>query len=190
MRAKTMLPMIAAAAAAVAELAAAGSAAAAAAAAARPHILMMLADGASLSLSRAPGSNPRARCQLTLRALFRPDWGSYDASWRMKELGREPDIHTKNIDALSADGIRFANYYVQPICTPTRSVLMSGRYSIHTGCEHILFGADEPSCLPTELPIMPQAFKQLGYQTHMAGKVSSDAHPLTRSLRACSTAEG
>eukprot|EP01045_Picozoa_sp_COSAG04_P006861 COSAG04_NODE_346_length_16127_cov_10.497442_2_plen_224_part_00 len=35
--------------------------------------------------------------------------GSYDASWRMKELGREPDITTKNIDALSADGIRFAN---------------------------------------------------------------------------------
>lgn len=94
----------------------------------------------------------------------------------MKELGREPDITTKNIDNLSADGIRFANYYVQPICTPTRSVLMSGRYSIHTGanfdcllcpfwtefglnlvrfglvtlcfdagCEHILFGSDEPS---------------------------------------------
>ena len=35
--------------------------------------------------------------------------GSYDASWRMKELGREPDITTKNIDTLSADGIRFAN---------------------------------------------------------------------------------
>ena len=114
---------------------------AAAAAAARPHILMMLAD----------------------------DWGSYDASWRMKELGREPDIHTTNIDALSADGIRFANYYVQPICTPTRSVLMSGRYSIHTGCEHILFGASEPSCLPVDLPIMPQEFKQLQYQTREDG---------------------
>eukprot|EP01048_Picozoa_sp_COSAG05_P042020 COSAG05_NODE_22453_length_265_cov_0.439759_1_plen_74_part_10 len=36
------------------------------------------------------------------------------------------------IDALSSGsaGMRFANYYVQPICTPTRSVLMSGRYSI------------------------------------------------------------
>lgn len=49
-------------------------------------------------------------------------------------------------------------------------VLMSGRYSIHTGCEHILFGASEPSCLPTEFPIMPEAFKRIGYQTHMAGK--------------------
>jgi hypothetical protein len=43
-------------------LAASVSAAVAAAAVARPHIIMMLAD----------------------------DWGSYDASWRMKELGRTP----------------------------------------------------------------------------------------------------
>jgi hypothetical protein len=51
------------------------------AAAARPHIIMMLAD----------------------------DWGSYDASFRMKELGRVPDINTPNIDELSATGLRFAN---------------------------------------------------------------------------------
>eukprot|EP00035_Acanthoeca_spectabilis_P011564 m.204181 g.204181 ORF g.204181 m.204181 type:complete len:123 (+) comp15380_c0_seq13:148-516(+) len=105
------------------------------------------------------------------------DWGSYDASWRIKALGREPDIQTPNIDRLSLAGIRFENYYVQPICTPTRAVLMSGRYSIHTGCEHILFGADEPSCLPTTLPIMPHAFKKLGYQTHMAGKVRLSPTP-------------
>ena len=110
----------------------------------RPHIIMMLAD----------------------------DWGSYDASWRMKELGRTPDIQTPNIDELSSGtaGLRFANYYVQPICTPTRSVLMSGRYSIHTGCEHILFGSSEASCLPTYFPIMPQAFKEIGYTTAMVGK--------------------
>ena len=107
----------------------------AAAGKARPHIIMMLAD----------------------------DWGSYDASWRMKELGRKPDIMTPTIDSLSADGVRFSNYYVQPICTPTRSVLLSGRYSIHTGCEHILFGSSEASCLPVDLPIMPQAFKAIGF---------------------------
>ena len=49
-------------------------------AAARPHIFMMLAD----------------------------DWGSYDASYRMKDLGRTPDINTPNIDSLGATGIRSA----------------------------------------------------------------------------------
>lgn len=38
------------------------------------------------------------------------DWGSYDASWRIKALGREPDIQTPNIDRLSLAGIRFENY--------------------------------------------------------------------------------
>lgn len=47
--------------------------------------------------------------------LLPASWGSYDASWRMKELGREPDIQTPNIDDLSATGLRFANYYVQPM---------------------------------------------------------------------------
>eukprot|EP00039_Didymoeca_costata_P002585 m.61271 g.61271 ORF g.61271 m.61271 type:complete len:595 (+) comp11392_c0_seq1:355-2139(+) len=108
----------------------------------KPHIFMMLVD----------------------------DWGSYDASWIMKSYNRTPDIHTPNIDHLSSLGLRFTNYYVQPICSPTRSVLLSGRYSIHTGAEHILFGAEEPSCLPTTLPLMPHAFKKLGYQTHMVGK--------------------
>ena len=37
------------------------------------------------------------------------------------------------MDQLSSDGIRLQNYYVQPICTPSRSQLMSGKYQIHIG---------------------------------------------------------
>ena len=96
------------------------------------------------------------------------DWGSYDASYRMRELNRTPDIATPHIDSLASGGVTFSNYYVQPICTPTRASLLSGRYSIHTGSEHILFGASEPSCLP-QYPLMPAAFKQLGYSTIMIG---------------------
>lgn len=42
-------------------------------------------------------------------------------------------IHTPNINRLAADGVILDNYYVQPLCTPTRSTLMTGRYPIHTG---------------------------------------------------------
>ena len=98
--------------------------------------------------------------------LLADDWGSYDAGFRIRELGRQPDLRTPAIDALAADGLTFSNYYVQPICSPTRASLLSGRYSIHTGSEHKLFGASEPSCLPTEFPLMPRAFKSLGYQVH------------------------
>ena len=43
------------------------------------------------------------------------------------------EIHTPNIDRLASEGVILDNYYVQPICSPTRSALMSGRYPIHTG---------------------------------------------------------
>ena len=42
-------------------------------------------------------------------------------------------IKTPNIDNLAREGVILDNYYVQPLCTPTRSALMTGRYPIRTG---------------------------------------------------------
>ena len=49
-------------------------------------------------------------------------------------------IHTPNIDSLAKDGVILDNYYVQPVCTPTRGALMTGRYPIHTGKVKIFHG--------------------------------------------------
>lgn len=113
---------------------------------------------------------PTARDLVHILFMLVDDWGSYDASFRQRELDRKPDVSTPNIDRLADDGVKITNYYTQPICTPTRASLLSGRYSIHTGSEHILFGNSEPSCLPVRLVLMPEAFKQLGYAAHMIGK--------------------
>jgi hypothetical protein len=40
------------------------------------------------------------------------------------------DIRTPNIDRLALAGVRLENYYVQPVCTPTRSQLLTGRYQV------------------------------------------------------------
>lgn len=37
------------------------------------------------------------------------------------------DIHTPELDQLAAEGVKLENYYVQPICSPSRSQLMTGR---------------------------------------------------------------
>ena len=42
-------------------------------------------------------------------------------------------IKTPNIDELASEGVILDNYYVMPICTPTRSALLTGMYPIHTG---------------------------------------------------------
>ena len=41
------------------------------------------------------------------------------------------------VDALAYSGIILNNYYVDPICTPSRSALMTGRHPIHTGTNHV-----------------------------------------------------
>lgn len=40
------------------------------------------------------------------------------------------EIKTPNLDRLARNGVILENYYVQPICTPTRSCLLSGRYQV------------------------------------------------------------
>ncbi len=82
---------------------------------------------------------------------------------------KQGQIKTPFIDILSETGIRFSKHYVQPVCTPTRASLMTGRYAANTG----LVWPMVPGCpagLPDNLETLPQALKKVGYKTAMAGK--------------------
>jgi arylsulfatase A-like enzyme len=52
-----------------------------------------------------------------------------DLGWN--DVGyRNGENVTPNLDKLTREGIRLDNYYVQPICTPSRSQLLTGKYQV------------------------------------------------------------
>ncbi len=74
---------------------------------------------------------------------------------------------TPNLDKLHAQSVRFTNFHVDPTCSPTRSALMTGRYSSRTGVWHTIRGR---SLLRRDEVTVGDVFAASGYATGMFGK--------------------
>jgi arylsulfatase A-like enzyme len=92
-----------------------------------------------------------------------------DLGW--KDVGfHGSDIKTPNIDKLAEGGARLEQFYVQPMCTPTRAALMTGRYPFRYGLQTLVIPTPSKYGLPTDERLLPQALKEAGYKTVMVGK--------------------
>jgi arylsulfatase A-like enzyme len=92
------------------------------------------------------------------------DLGYANVGWH------EPFVQTPHLDRLAREGIRFEGYYVQPICSPTRSSLMTGRYTYRLGTQAEIVESYVPFGVPLRERFMPEYFQAAGYATAMFGK--------------------
>ena len=69
---------------------------------------------------------------------------------------------TPQLDKLAATGVRFTNCFVQPLCTPTRVQMMTGRYNVRN---YVHFGYLDP-----QATTFGNLLKQAGYATCIVGK--------------------
>lgn len=94
---------------------------------------------------------------------------SDDQGW--KDVGfHGSDIRTPNIDRLANEGARLERFYAQPMCTPSRAALLTGRYPDRYGLQTLVIPSSGTYGLATDEWLMPQALQAAGYRTAIVGK--------------------
>ena len=140
-------------------------------------------EAPAMKLSSSPRTNSRFHCHLVrlllltglcllapaAQAADRPNivWILVDDMSPHFSCYGETTIRTPNVDQLAAGGTRFARAFVTaPICSISRSALLTGCYQTTIGCQNHRSGSARfPIRLPSNLPTVPQLLKSAGYHT-------------------------
>ena len=97
--------------------------------------------------------------------LFADDMGYGD--WNR---GGHPTIQTPNMNKMADEGIQLTQFYSgNPVCSPSRSALLTGRNCIRTGVINVFFPNNDMGMSQKEITIA-DALKPLGYATACIGK--------------------
>ncbi|XP_043196332.1 uncharacterized protein LOC122367372 isoform X3 [Amphibalanus amphitrite] len=96
--------------------------------------------------------------------ILADDLGYNDVSWH------NPDILSPTLEALAREGVILEQNYAQPLCTPSRSALLSGRYPFHVGRQYGVLSPHMPTGLTINVTLLPERLRSAGYSTHMVGK--------------------
>ena len=82
-------------------------------------------------------------------------------------INQNPNIITPNIDKFANKSIQFNNFFVSPVCAPTRSSLMTGRYSLRTGVRDTYNGG---AIMSNNETTIAEILREANYATGIFGK--------------------
>ena len=104
-----------------------------------------------------------------------------DAGWGDYSFNGNHQLATPNIDALAKGGAHFDRFFVQPVCSPTRSEFLTGRYHRRLGVTGVSTGHER---MNLDEKTFADSFKAAGYVTGIFGKWHNGSqwpyHPLAR----------
>ncbi|WP_420458990.1 arylsulfatase [Neolewinella sp.] len=120
------------------------------------HFLFVCLFALSSVLAAQMGTPPNVLLILT------DDQGYGDLGYQGNSV-----IRTPVLDSLAAESVRFANFYVSPVCAPTRASLMTGRYSLRTGVRDTYNGG---AIMAGSEVTLAEVLRQAGYRTGIFGK--------------------
>ncbi|MDD7986042.1 arylsulfatase [Lentisphaera marina] len=92
---------------------------------------------------------------------------SDDQGWGDLSINGNKDISTPHIDSLAQDGALFENFYVQPVCSPTRAEFLTGRYAFRSGVQSTSEGGER---FNLDEQTIADVFRQAAYATAAFGK--------------------
>ncbi len=104
-----------------------------------------------------------------------------DAGWGDYSHSGNTQVQTPNIDSLAREGVSLDRFYVQPVCSPTRAEMLTGRYHPRGGVRGVSTGQER---LDLGEKTLADAFKEAGYATACFGKWHNGSqwpyHPMAR----------
>ncbi|HKW49958.1 MAG TPA: arylsulfatase [Gemmatimonadaceae bacterium] len=130
-------------------------------------LLCILLLGISLSATAQPArgtstSVPGGKPNVVFILVDNVGWGTFGVYGGT--------IPTPRIDKLASEGIRFNNYNVEVQCTPTRSAIHTGRYSVRSGTYNVPLPGGGPSGMSPWEYTIAKLFSDAGYATALYGK--------------------
>lgn len=90
-----------------------------------------------------------------------------DLGWADIGIHGNTFVETPNIDRLARESVRCNQFYVNPVCAPSRAAFLTGRDFLRTGVSHVHGGKD---FVHLDEVTIADFFKAAGYVTGMWGK--------------------